>query len=181
VSRCAPAALITLGLAAVVACERAAETPIGRTEPQLVTPAPAGVLTVDVHFTSDEQPVAVPRDVPRDAPLHGALRAQLAGPTPAERAEGLASWFADSTASMLRGVELDEAGRAVVDFDDFSRIIPGASSSAGSALLLNELNATVFQFAEVREVEYRFEGDCDAFWNWLQRACQVVRRGERFP
>jgi hypothetical protein len=34
----------------------------------------------------------------------------------------------------------------------------------------------VFQFDWVRSVEYRLDGSCDAFWEWLQRSCQVVTR-----
>jgi hypothetical protein len=63
----------------------------------------------------------------------------------------------------------------VVDFGDFSGIIPNASSSLGSTILLGELNATVFQFPAVRSVEYRFEGSCDAFANWLQLDCEKLR------
>jgi hypothetical protein len=68
----------------------------------------------------------------------------------------------------LRSVTLDEGGHAIVDFDDFSRIIPNTSTSTGSTLLLGELDATVFQFPNVRSVTYRFNGNCEAFWEWLQ-------------
>jgi hypothetical protein len=71
---------------------------------------------------------------------------------------------------------LDDTGRAIIDFRDFSRTISGASTSAGSRILLNELNRTVFQFDTVRSVEYRIEGNCEAFWNWLQAECTVVER-----
>jgi spore germination protein GerM len=136
-----------------------------------------GTLTVRVHFTRDEEPEPVEREIQR-APgvLRSALEAQLRGPTAAERAAGLFSWFSERTAGMLRDVRLDEAGRAIVDFHDFTRTISGASSSAGSRILLNELNHTVFQFESVRSVEYRIDGSCDAFWNWLQAECTVVPR-----
>jgi len=134
--------------------------------------------TVRVHFTRDEAPIAVEREVTAPAVLRGALEQQLAGPTPRERdALGVTSWFSAETAGMLRSVTLDEEGRAVVDFEDFSRVIPGASSSLGSLTLLGELNATVFQFPQVQSVEYRFGGSCDAFSNWLQYDCQVFERG----
>jgi hypothetical protein len=43
-------------------------------------------------------------------------------------------------------------------------------------MLLQELNGTVFQFPEIRSVEYRMEGSCDLFWEWLQYGCRVVAR-----
>lgn len=134
-------------------------------------------LTVHVYFTRDEEPERVEREIPRDAGvLRATLESLLRGPTPAERAAGLFSWFSDDTAGMLGDVRLDDTGRAIVDFRDFSRIISGASTSAGGRILLNELNHTVFQFETVRSVEYRIEGSCDAFWNWLQAECTVVER-----
>ncbi len=132
-----------------------------------------------VFFTSEERPRAVTREVPHgDDLLRAALLELLEGPTRGEQAEGLDSFFSPSTAGMLSDVTLDDTGHAVVDFEDFSRIIPNASTSAGSFIVLGELNATVFQFPEVRSVQYRFRGDCDAFWNWLQRGCQTVTRAD---
>lgn len=134
-------------------------------------------LTVRLYFTRGEEPEPVEREIPRETGvLRATLEAQLRGPTAAEREAGLFSWFSDDTAGMLRDVRLDDTGRAVVDFRDFSRIISGASASAGSRILLNELNHTVFQFESVRSVEYRIEGSCDAFWNWIQAECTVVER-----
>ena len=139
--------------------------------------SPAGTMTVRLYYTRDEEPVAVDREIPRGpGVLRATLEALLRGPTAAEREAGLFSWFSDDTAGMLRDVRLDGSGKAIVDFRDFSRTISGASSSAGSRILLNELNRTVFQFETVRSVEYRIEGSCDAFWNWIQTECTVVER-----
>jgi hypothetical protein len=134
--------------------------------------------TILVHFTREERPRPIEREVERSpAVLQEALEQQLAGPTPDEGAErGVTSFFSQETAGMLRGVTVDPDGHAIVDFGDFSGIIPNASSSLGSALLLGELNATVFQFPTVRSVEYRFDGSCDAFANWLQFSCERLRR-----
>lgn len=143
--------------------------------------APAEELdTVLVHFTREERPYAIERVVPRTpAVLQAALEQQLAGPTPEERRVlGLSSFFSDETEGMLRSVTVDVEGHAVVDFGDFSGVVPNASSSLGSALLLGELNATVFQFPTVRSLEYRFEGSCDAFANWLQLSCERIGRGD---
>lgn len=146
------------------------EAPVDRAGPQ---PAPD---TVGVVFTRDEAPVTVQRAVPPEsAGLRTALEQLLAGPTAEERAGGIDSWFSAETSEALESVEV-VSGHAVVDFRDLRSLIPNASSSAGSAMLLQELNGTVFQFPEIRSVEYRVEGSCDLFWNWLQYDCEVVTR-----
>jgi hypothetical protein len=108
------------------------------------------------------------RAVPKSpAVLRASLEALLAGVTAAERAGSLGSWFSEETAGMLKGVTITD-GHAVVDFDDLRPVIPNASSSAGSERLLAQLDATVFQFRSVESVEYRINGDCEAFNEWLQ-------------
>lgn len=132
--------------------------------------------TVLVYFHgAGDSVVAVARRVPPDPSLTTALRMELRGPSEGERARGLYSWFSPATAGMLRSVSITE-GRAVVDFDSLNDVIPGASSAAGSEELLQELNRVVFQFPDIESVEYRIRGSCDAFWNWLQRACRTVPR-----
>ena len=108
--------------------------------------------------------------------LRAALEAQLAGPAPDEQARGLISWFSEDTAGMLNSVSITPDGIAIVDFKDFSRIIPNASTSAGSYMLLSELNSTIFQFEDIKAVEYRFDGSCEPFWFWLQSDCNRVER-----
>lgn len=138
---------------------------------------PAG--TVTVFFSSGDSVVAVSR--PRSASaganeLDRAMRQLLRGPTEAERAAGLHSWFSAETAAALRSAAVDDRGHAVVDFEDLRALIPNASASAGSAMLLRELNATVFAVPSVESVEYRIAGSCDRFWEWLQYGCEVVAR-----
>ena len=135
---------------------------------------PAGSMEVAVSFTCDPggQAVGPPFEVYRAVPtsprvLTAALTALLAGPTTQERDGGLTSWFSPATAGLLRGVTLTD-GRAIVDLRDLRTVIPGASSSAGSALLLSQLDATVFRFPTVSSVEYRIDGSCTAFTEWLQ-------------
>lgn len=136
--------------------------------------------SVDVVFTRGEEAVRLRRPGRADSPaLRTALEALLAGPTPAERAAGVESWFSKETSGALRGAQVDSAGHAVVDFEDLRAFIPNAASSAGSRLLLVELNGTVFQFPEIESVEYRLEGSCDAFWDWLQYGCHRVTRAEQ--
>lgn len=79
-----------------------------------------------------------------------------------------ATWFSAETADVLRAVEVDSAGHAVVEFTDLRDVIPNASSSAGSAMLLGELNAAVFAVDGVSSVEYRMDGSCELFGEWLQ-------------
>jgi hypothetical protein len=154
--------------------ERQPATPGAEVQPT----APGSEATrVTVVFTREEQPVAVERPIPAGAPpAVAAVEALLRGPDDAERAEGLHSWFSPATAGLLRSVEVDEVGRAVVDFHDLRPVISGASSAAGSEMLLHQLNGTLFALPHVTSVEYRIDGSCEAFWAWLQRECTVVTR-----
>ena len=139
--------------------------------------APSGQMVVTVYFTCNaEALVPAYRLAPASTGvLRAALERLLAGPTPAERAAGLGSWFSEDTGGMLAGVSLSD-GKAVVDFRDLRPVIPNASTSAGSQLLLRQLDATVFQFPTVRSVEYRINGSCSTFFEWLQMACTVRSR-----
>lgn len=105
--------------------------------------------------------------------LRRALEQRLRGDGP--RAADGHTWFSAETAGALRDVSVAD-GHATVDFEDLSALIPNASSSAGSALLLDELNSTVFSIADIESVEYRMEGSCARFWEWLQYDCQTVQR-----
>lgn len=144
--------------------------------PGVAAPGP-GKMAVLVFFTcaqdgDESPPVALSRVVPQSpAVLRTALDQLLAGPDQAERAAGFSSWFSDATAGMVNSVALEPNGRAIVDLGDLRPIIPGASSSAGSRLLLSQLDATVFQFPSVRSVRYQLNGSCDAFFEWLQAEC----------
>lgn len=140
---------------------------------------PPGEVTVQVVFSCDEQPVGTWRAVPVETAdtLGFALAALLRGPTATERRAGLDSFFSTDTEGMLyRAIVRD--GVAHIDLRDFSAIIPNASSSAGSAQLLDQLAGTIFQFDTIREAEITFDGDCAAFWNWIQRDCQRLTRDE---
>jgi hypothetical protein len=152
-----------------------------------VTPSPAEPVTVFVYFTNSSggvpsPPQPVPRQIAASATvedrLSATLESLLEGLTESERQAGLDSWFSGATAGMLQEVTIAEDGAASISFHDFSRIIPNASTSAGSSMLLSQLHGTVFQFPEVQAVTYQFNGSCDAFWNWLQAACQHVSRDD---
>lgn len=107
------------------------------------------------------------RRVGAPAVLKGALNALLRGPSSVERRRGYGGWFSFQTAGMLRSVRLTRS-IAYIDFKDFRRIIPNASSSCGSALLLAQLDRTATQFATVRRAIYSFNGSRIAFYEWLQ-------------
>lgn len=152
--------LLALG---TIGCERAADDP-DPPVPSEIAPAPSGS---PIDSSTAARPAAAP------AALRKAMEALLRG-----EAEPMAagSWFSSRTAGALRSVSIDSVGHAVVDFEDLRPLIPNASSSAGSEMLLQELNAAVFGVAAVRSVDYTIEGRCDRFWEWLQRGCQTVHR-----
>lgn len=129
-------------------------------------------MVVRVFYTCEDdldgEPVQLHRIVPRaSGVLRASLEQLLAGPTDGERAAGFTSWFSASTAGALVDVTIS-GGDATVDLTDLRSVIPNASASAGSQLLLSQLDATVFQHPTVRSVIYRIEGDCEAFTEWLQ-------------
>jgi hypothetical protein len=111
---------------------------------------------------------ALSRVVTGPAFLHETLERLVSGPAVDERKEGYGGWFSKRTRGALRGVILRD-GVAEVDFRDLRRLIPNASSSCGSALLLTQLNRTVFQFPNVRRAVYSINGSQRAFLRWLQR------------
>jgi hypothetical protein len=113
------------------------------------------------------------------AELEAALRDVVRGPTQAQRDAGAQSWFSEKTANALESVTIDAAGHAMVDFEDLRTLIPNASSSAGSEMLLRELNTAVFEFPSVKSVEYRIRGSCDVFGEWIQVGCKRYTRLDR--
>jgi spore germination protein GerM len=139
-------------------------------------PAPVEDAAPEEHPTPDEHPAPEEARSTVEVQLRDALEELVRGPSPEDVAAGLHSWFSDETAHVVRSVRVDEEGLAVVDFRDLQPLIPGASSSAGSEALLDELNTAVFAVPGVEAVEYRMEGSCSRFWEWLQYACQVVNR-----
>lgn len=107
------------------------------------------------------------RTVTPPAVLTASMRMLVRGPTSAERRAGYGGWFSSRTARVVRSVRI-ERGTAYVDFRNFSRLIPNASSSCGSNLLLAQLDHTALQFASVRRTVYSFDGSRRTFYEWLQ-------------
>ena len=144
-------------------------SPGGPTQSPGTRPAPA-TMVVKVYFHSNGELTAVTRRVPRTSKVATAALTQLlAGPTAAERADGISSWFSSRTAGMLRSVQVAD-GVGYADFADLRGVIPIASTSAGSAALLAELDATLKQFSTVRRTVYSLDGDVATFYGWLQLA-----------
>lgn len=154
-----------LGIAlAAISCDTADEV-----DPGHVTADSARAGAPAATATTSEAVDPSPADT-----LRAALEHMLRGPSDPQPEEH--SWFSAATADALRSVSVDAAGHATVDFEDLRALIPNASSSAGSAMLLAELNATVFGVEGVRSVDYLMEGSCERFWEWLQYGCQTIHR-----
>ena len=131
---------------------------------------PARDADVDTEVAPDTA-VATP---PISSALRAALERRLSGPA----SGGDTTWFSQATANSLRSVDVDSGGNAIVDFHDLRPLIPNASSSAGSQILLDDLNEAVFEIPGIASVEYRMDGSCDLFWEWLQYGCERVRRAD---
>ncbi|RHW35972.1 hypothetical protein D1B31_17950 [Neobacillus notoginsengisoli] len=100
-----------------------------------------------------------------------AVKQLIRGPSKEEIKEGFISIFNEETADSLHSIELQDSGHLIVDFVDFSKIIPNGSTSASSFAMMETLNKTVSQFAEVETIEYRFDGSCSGFFGWIERIC----------
>ena len=145
-------------LLALVACERA--EPDTAREPEVVERDPAP--------TPDAEPVPVTTTDSLRAALDVLVRGESGNAD---------TWFSAQTSDVVRDATVDADGRAVVDFRDLRTLIPNASSSAGSEMLLRELNGAVLGVGGVQAVEYRLDGDCQAFGEWLQYGeCMVFTR-----
>lgn len=175
--RGAAAAAALLAAASLAACgsgPAGTTTTAATTAPPVTAPATTPQRTAEVSVFMPRgdpgpdcdrvRPVA--RTVPAPAVLRAAMAALLRGPTPAERRAGYGGWFSADTAGALRGVTLRD-GVARIDFADLRPLIPNASSSCGSALLLAQLDRTATQFPAVRRAVYSLEGDAGAFYEWL--------------
>ncbi len=136
------------------------------------TANPEGPVDYDVYLLVDggecDEVVARPRTSTVEGVLGDAMTQLLAGPTDAELAEGLGSWFSADTAGMLRAVEIEDGVARISFATELRSTIPNASSSCGSAGLLAQLDATATQFATVDRAVYSLDGDVTAFYEWLQ-------------
>jgi spore germination protein GerM len=150
----------------------------GETGTQATQPGAAS-QEVQVFFGVDGsrecgEVVSYPRLIPADSdPIRGAFDALLAGPLSAET--GATSWFSTATAGAVLSTDL-VGSVLTIDMADLSGVIPNASSSCGSSAFLSQLQATAFQFEEVEEVIFLFEGSCDRLFEFLQMECTPAVR-----
>lgn len=157
--------------------------------PTCMPPAPAaapgpGEVTIDVRFDCDNdgtfptEGIAVTRIVPEQGGeaidrIEWTLRSLLAGPTEDEKAAGFYSFFDEATADALIGVTLTD-GRLVADFNE-AIYVNNASTSTGGLFFNAELRSNMFQHPEVDSVEFRINGDCEAWSTFFQSdGCWVV-------
>jgi len=107
-----------------------------------------------------------------------AMIEQLTGPTDEELEAGYFAFTVEEGDAGQYVAYRADGGDVQFDFVDF-RSDPGmsnASASTASMHLLAQLSAVSFQFPAADTVTYTFDGDCDTFWNWLQRDCTTVPR-----
>lgn len=143
-------------------------------------PTPSNTMTVTVYFGNSEMnpgmvDCSLVYPVQRLAPhspdvVAAALRALLAGPTPAEAENGYVSTFSAATADALISVKV-RGDTAYVNLRDLRSVIPNASTSCGSAALLAEMSQTVMAAVPVQRVLYAFEGQPELFYEWIQIGC----------
>ncbi len=90
---------------------------------------------------------------------------------------GFRSPFPASADGAFLGVSIAE-GTAFLEFTD-DIFPPGADTAEGARIFLSTLNANVFQFSSINQVEYRLAGSCAAFWQRLGvEECDTVTRAE---
>jgi putative hemolysin len=135
--------------------------------------ADQAMTTVELYFSNETlgdpcgEVFPVPRQVPADTPPVEAVAALLAGPTPDEQAQGYGGWFSAETEGMLRSVGVAD-GTVRVDLADLRPVIPNASTSCGSAVLLAQLDRTLLQFPGIDATIYAIDGSPEIFYEWLQ-------------
>jgi hypothetical protein len=115
-----------------------------------------GVMPLELH--------PVDRVVPDDGePLAAALTQLLLGVTPAEDEAGLASAFSSSTAGGLRGVTV-KSGIARLDLTAGFEATNNFSTSNLAGVVFSQIEATVFQFPDIRGIDLAIEGQRWCGW-----------------
>ncbi len=114
---------------------------------------------------------------PTDLVLTSTLREMTKGLERSEAELGFNTPFPAGADGSFLGVSLAE-GTAFLEFN--ADIFPGGVDTAeGAQIFLSTLNANVFQFSSIDEVEYRLGGSCAAFWLRLgAEECDTITRAE---
>ena len=141
-----------------------------------------GLRVVTVYFTCGNSvlPTAdnfVYRRVAESERLLAAtINELLQGPSAQETDLGFRSVFSVSSAGGLESAKVTN-GEAVVDFTDLPQVV-GIAALNDIDFFVANLNANVFQFDAVQSVEYRLEGSCVAFWDFLGdgSGCRIIAR-----
>lgn len=142
-----------------------------------------------VYFMCEPAP-ADPRAVLRVVPLaeepldrlRSALAELMVGPTSNERATGLAGPLPPGLDGVLQSVELQDDGLAIIDFSETLVTTEelAMNASHNRFVLFKTVEETAFQFKEVTAVEYRLDGDCDAFARSFEMLCDHAVKYEPF-
>lgn len=147
-------------------------------------PAPpsANATVLRVYFACGSNDLATDETfvyravAPTDLVLTTTLREMVNGLEPEEAALGYKSPFPETAQGSFLGVSISQ-GKAFLEFN--TAVFPdGVDTAEGSQIFLSTLNANVFQFDTINEVEYRLGGSCDAFWQQLGSSCQPVTRAQ---
>ena len=148
-------------------------TSIGQTgcsAPAESTPVREGLdVTVTVYVfcgtgVGESGLIPVERVVPDDgAPLRASIIQLLIGVTPDEARAGLNSAFSPYTAGMLLSVDVD-GSTATIDLTAEFAQTNNFSTSNLSAVVLSQIEATVFQFPEIDGIELQVGGERFCGW-----------------
>lgn len=179
---CRPAGTDTTAPPVVTEMVTVAPSPTEVASPTPSAEEPLETVTISLFFSNHDLAgdstdcglvFSVNREIPAaDDLLTPTLNALLAGPTEQEASLGFTSWFSEATASSLISSHVVDSN-VYVNLTDFSSIIPGASSSCGSAQLLSSLKYTVLALTGADDVLFAFDGDPRPFWEWLQMSCDT--------
>jgi spore germination protein GerM len=137
-----------------------------------------GKAKFTIYYTCEDKLYPVHRFISdtEEISLQTVLEELLKGPTAEEQALGLHSWFSDETAGMLNDVTLEEDGTAIIDFANFSSIIPNASTSAGKRVLISELSTAVFKHSNVEHIVFQFNSSTEDYCHWMEVVCEPYSR-----
>lgn len=142
-------------------------------------PAPQPDVDEVLTYFMCEPPPAEPRALIREGgsgsdPAEGlriAIEALLAGPMAAERERGYSSVFPRNSEDLLAGVEWQQDGLAIIDFDEGLTEGLALNTSHNRFVLFRTLEETAFQFDAVTAIEYRLEGSCADFAAYFETMC----------
>jgi hypothetical protein len=136
-----------------------------------------GETKFTIYYTCEDKLYPVHRFIldTEEISLQTVLEELLKGPTAEEQALGFHSWFSDETAGMLNNVVI-EGGTAIIDFANFSSIIPNASTSAGKKVLVSQLSTVVFKHNTAENIVFQFDGSTEDFCYWMEVVCEPYSR-----